>query len=145
MVAKAAGLWGDDVEEQGLHALLDTVVSLLGSNCAEIRTAALRLLRYCGAHEKASDLLFRKGVEYGVLRSLELDVHNSNAERMQAMELLRLLLRKNNAAFPTCLVAVLVAIADSAGDGYKMVALESLCELVSAYLKCRAHVRSESC
>lgn len=133
------------------------------SRCSLSGYILIVLCRYLSIVGVSFTLMARYDIDWAIVRSLELDCPNVNMEKRQAMHLLRVWLQKDRQSFPNSLgtystcrsetltlrvkavflvpsaVAIVIALAGS-DDGYKMVALETLCELALVNNSATSHL-----
>ncbi|GAM19472.1 hypothetical protein SAMD00019534_026470 [Acytostelium subglobosum LB1] len=107
---------------------LKSVRVFLASPPKTMRTSALRVIRYYATTSKFIQEIVNLKIHYFITRSLERDKH-SEAERIQALKLIRTIMEIDCSQMPPCIVKTLVAIAENQEDNFCRVCLETLCEV----------------
>ncbi|KYR02655.1 cytosolic regulator of adenylyl cyclase [Tieghemostelium lacteum] len=93
-----------------------------------MRTSALRVLKFYTCDSKFIKELINLNVHYFITRSMERDKH-SEAERIQALKLIRTIMELDCSLMPHSIVKALVAISENQEDTFCRVCLETLCEI----------------
>eukprot|EP00039_Didymoeca_costata_P011086 m.152743 g.152743 ORF g.152743 m.152743 type:complete len:1263 (-) comp15056_c0_seq1:1412-5200(-) len=114
----------------------------LSDELMEVRAAGFRLLRYFSlCFDGVIPFLLEHKIDTLLIPALEAETKGENeryvtfkSEQLQAYKLLRLIIGKHPSLVPKSLVLSVIAIAKSS-DPYKLIALESLCELALSDLK----------
>eukprot|EP01114_Cavostelium_apophysatum_P016624 TRINITY_DN4775_c0_g1_i1.p1 TRINITY_DN4775_c0_g1~~TRINITY_DN4775_c0_g1_i1.p1 ORF type:complete len:1113 (-),score=304.93 TRINITY_DN4775_c0_g1_i1:63-3401(-) len=93
-----------------------------------LRTASLRVLRYYMKDDAFISEMLRQKVHFFVMRSLERD-KQGEAERMQALKLVRRIMEVNCSMLPTNIIHSLVSISEHSEDNFSRVSIETICEI----------------
>jgi len=93
-----------------------------------LRTASLRVLRYYMKNEHFIQEVFKQKIHYFIVRSLERD-KQGEAERMQALKLVRKIMEINAKLVTPNILHSLVSIAEYTEDNFCRVSVETLCEI----------------
>jgi len=107
---------------------LKSVRIFLSTPPKTMRTSALRVIRYYTSNSKFIQDIIACKIPYFITRSLERDKH-SEAERVQALKLIRTIMEIDCSLVPHCVVKALVAISENQEDNFCRVCLETLCEI----------------
>ncbi|EFA85310.1 cytosolic regulator of adenylyl cyclase [Heterostelium album PN500] len=111
-----------------ISQFLKTVRIFLATPPKTMRTSALRVIRYYATTPRFIQEIIQLKIHYFITRSLERDKH-SEAERIQALKLIRTIMEIDCSVMPPCIVKSLVAIAENQEDNFCRVCLETLCEV----------------
>ncbi|EGD78130.1 hypothetical protein PTSG_09007 [Salpingoeca rosetta] len=130
LFGKTAAADALSVSGVSLHEILASLRMCLANSSTQLRAATLRCLRHFVASAETCAIAYDLGLDFFLVRSVQqFDTRIEEVERMQAMALIRQVMRLAPDDFPRTLSSCVAAVAQSPDDALRMLALELLCEM----------------